>query len=85
MMPRTKGAKNKPRELKTYESLPDILTPAEAARWLRMSRSNLVKQIHSGEIPKDCYYMVGTHYKLIKSKLATLKGIRNHSEFEIVA
>lgn len=79
-MPRTKGAKNKPKELKTYESLPDIITPAEAARWLRTSRSNLMKQIRSGDIPKDCYTMNGTHYKLSKSKLAILKGIREPSQ-----
>ena len=75
-MGRTLGAKNKPKELKSYETLPDILTTAEASKWLRMAKSTLLKHIYNGSIPKDCYFTVGCQYRLIKNRLAIWMGIK---------
>jgi hypothetical protein len=79
-MPRPKGAKNKPRKMRVYESLPDVLTTSEAASWLRISRSELLKKIYAGKIPKDCYFRIGSHHKLIKNKLAIFFGIQFKSD-----
>ncbi len=78
-MPRPKGSKNKPKgELMglQYEKLPDLLTPEEAAIWLRTSRGKIMKQIRENIIPQDCYEMNGPRYQLKKYKLAVLKGLR---------
>jgi hypothetical protein len=76
IMPRPKGAKNKPKETRIYEFLPDVLTTEEASHWLRISRSGLMKKVYAGEIPEDCYQKSGNRYKFIKNKLAILLGIR---------
>lgn len=85
-MSRPKGSKNKPKDNGLtgliYETLPDVLTPREAAKWLRISRNELMRQIHTGEIPEDCYEKSGIRYKLKKNRLAVLKGLR---DIDIVA
>jgi excisionase family DNA binding protein len=72
---RTKGSKNKTKqglEILQFEKLPDLLSPNEAALWLRTSRVTIMKRIHNGEIPADCYTMWGKNYKLKKRKLYEL-------------
>lgn len=75
-MARTKGAKNKPKDApQRYEQLDDILTIEEVARWLKTNWLEIKNQIESGEIPSDCYWKNGREYKMIKRKIAVLKGI----------
>jgi hypothetical protein len=75
-MARTKGAKNKPVEIpRRVELLDDILTIAEVAHWLKVGRLVIEQEIESGTIPEDCYFKVGREYKMIKRKIAVLKGI----------
>jgi hypothetical protein len=78
-MARTKGAINKPKELRQYDQLPDLLTPRQAAEWLRMNRGLLMEQIHQGIIPADCYQRRGTRFLIIKNKLAEHIGIKKAS------
>jgi hypothetical protein len=66
-------------EARIYDKIPDILTPEEAGKWLRICRSEVMKRIYSGEIPKECYQKSGNRYKLIKQKLAVLWGIKEAS------
>ena len=76
-MPRPKGSKNKPREPESqrYEMLDDILTVEEVARWLKTNWLEIKRQIDTGEIPEDCYWKNGREHKMIKRKIAVLKGI----------
>ena len=78
-MARTKGAKNKPKDVLNYENLGDILSPQLASQWLRVSRNEIMRQIYAKEIPADCYFKVGSHYKIIKNKLALLIGIKERT------
>jgi hypothetical protein len=77
-MSRPKGSKNKPKdELRVirWQNLKDIITPDQACEWLDINRPEFMRQIREKEIPEDCYYMVGTNYKIITRKLGELKGI----------
>jgi hypothetical protein len=76
-MPRPKGSKNKPKLPlpQRYEMLDDILTPQQVADWWKTSWQEIMRQIATGEIPEDCYWKQGREHKMIKRKLAILKGI----------
>ena len=75
-MPRTPGAKNKPKDIpRRYELLDDILTIREVAYWWKTDPVNVRKEIEDGTIPPDCYWKIGREIKIIKYKVAVLKGI----------
>jgi hypothetical protein len=75
-MARPKGSKNKPKETPMrVELLDDVLTPQEVADWWKTSWEEIKRQIDAKEIPEDCYFRVGREFKMIKRKLAVLKGI----------
>jgi hypothetical protein len=76
-MPRPKGSKNKPKLPlpQRYEMLDDILTLQQVADWWKTSWQEIKRQVETGEIPTDCYWMQGREHKMIKRKLALLKGI----------
>lgn len=76
-MPRPKGSLNKPKlpQPQRYEVLDDILTIEEVAQWLKTNWMEIKRQIETGEIPPDCYWKVGREHKMIKRKIAILKGI----------
>jgi hypothetical protein len=75
-MARPKGSKNKPKETPMrVELLDDILTPQEVAEWWKTSWEEIKRQVDNGEIPEDCYFKVGRELKMVKRKLAVLKGI----------
>ena len=63
-----------PRSLKTEEAMEqtDVLTPIEAAAFLRVSRKTLSRLTLRGDVP---HAQVGGQYRYLKSDLAAwLKG-----------
>lgn len=75
-MSRPQGAKNKPKKILTLGSIKPIETPEVTSKWLTISRKELMRKIHTGEIPSDCFFKSGNRYKIITNKVADFFGIK---------
>lgn len=62
------------------ESLSEVMTTAEAMRYLRVSRKTLLKLVHRGDIPAR---KVGKDFRYLRSEIDNfLKGRKEISYFE---
>jgi hypothetical protein len=69
-----------------YDDLPEIISITQAAKLVKIGRITFTKWIHTGQTPMGeiregyHYYREGIPYKIIKSRICELFGIRGGLE-----